>query len=97
MWPARAYFQAVVKDGAIYVLGGQDFGLEENPFCALLDQGLEPPPGLGIDPDAPCPEFIPTSQFFNDVWRSTDGVNWEQLTDTRTLDRPGGSLGGRAR
>jgi hypothetical protein len=80
-WPARAYFQAVVKDDAIYVLGGQDFGLEENPFCALLEQGLEPPPGLGIDPDAPCPEFLPTSQFFNDVWRSTDGITWEQLTE----------------
>ncbi len=44
-WPARAYFQAVVKDGMVYVIGGQDFGLEENPFCVLLDQGLEPPPG----------------------------------------------------
>ncbi|MGI9624976.1 MAG: hypothetical protein ACR2PK_19270, partial [Acidimicrobiales bacterium] len=37
--------------------------------------------GLGIDPDAPCPEFLPTSQFFNDVWRSEDGVVWEQVTD----------------
>lgn len=79
-WPARAYFQAVVMDGMIYVIGGQDFGLEENPFCALLEQGLEPPPGLGIDPDAPCPEFLPTSNFFNDVWRSPDGVTWEQMT-----------------
>jgi hypothetical protein len=81
MWPARAYFQAVVKDDAVYVIGGQDFGLQENPFCALLEQGLEPPPGLGIDPDAPCPELLPTSQFFDDVWRSTDGVTWEQMTD----------------
>ena len=80
MWAPRAYFQAVVKDDAVVVLGGQDFSLEENPFCALLEQGLEPPPGLGIDPDAPCPEFAPTSQFFNDVWSSTDGVAWEQLT-----------------
>jgi hypothetical protein len=86
MWPARAYFQAVVKDGAVYVIGGQDFGLQENPYCALLEQGLEPPPGLGIDPDAPCPEFLPTSQFFNDVWRSTDGVSWEQLTDDAPWD-----------
>jgi len=80
LWPARAYFQAVVKDDAVFVIGGQDFGLEENPFCALLEQGVEPPPGLGIDPDAPCPEFLPTSNFFNDVWRSTDGVNWEEMT-----------------
>ena len=79
-WAPRAYFQSVVNDGFIYVLGGQDFGLEENPFCALLEQGLEPPPGLGIDPDAPCPEFLPTSEFFNDVWRSADGVTWELMT-----------------
>jgi hypothetical protein len=80
-WPARAYFQAVVKGNTMFVLGGQDYGLEDNPFCALLEQGLEPPPGLGIDPDAPCPEFLPTSQFFDDVWSSTDGKSWEQLTD----------------
>jgi hypothetical protein len=80
-WPARAYFQAVVSGDTMFVLGGQDFGLEENPFCALLEQGLEPPPSLGIDPDAPCPEFLPTSQFFNDVWSSTDGASWEQRTD----------------
>ncbi|MDH3682622.1 MAG: hypothetical protein OEV40_22025 [Acidimicrobiia bacterium] len=79
-WPARAYFQAVVKDGAVFVLGGQDFGLQPNPFCALLEQGLEPPPSLGIDPDAPCPEFLPTSEFYNDVWSSTDGQTWEQMT-----------------
>jgi hypothetical protein len=80
-WPARGYFQAVVKDDMIYVIGGQDYGLEKNPFCALLEQGLEPPPGLGIDPDAPCPEFLPSSNFFNDVWRSADGITWEQVTD----------------
>ena len=79
-WPARAYFQALVKDEMIYVIGGQDFGLEPNPFCDLLEQGLEPPPGLGIDPDAPCPELLPTSNFFNDVWRSPDGITWEQVT-----------------
>ena len=80
-WPARAYFQAVVKDDMVHVIGGQDFGLQPNPFCALLEQGAEPPPGLGIDPDAPCPEFLPTSNFFDDVWRSADGIEWEQVTD----------------
>ena len=79
-WPARAYFQAVTRGDEVFVLGGQDFGLEPNPFCALLEQGLEPPAGLGIDPDAPCPEFLPTSRFFNDVWASSDGVGWEQRT-----------------
>ena len=79
-WPARAYFQVVVLQDTIFVIGGQDYGLMENPFCELLEQGLKPPPGLGIDPDAPCPEFLPTSNFFNDVWASTDGISWTQQT-----------------
>lgn len=81
IWPARSYFQALEHDGALWVLGGQDYGLMPNPFCELLAAGLEPPPGLDIDPDAPCPEFLPTSNFFNDVWRSGDrGVSWERAT-----------------
>jgi hypothetical protein len=48
-WAPRAYFQAVVKDDAMYVLGGQDFGIMSN--------------------------------FFSDVWSSTDGVEWTQLTE----------------
>lgn len=79
-FPARAYFSLVAKDDALWVIGGQDFGLEENPFCELLAQGVTPPPGLGIDPNAPCPPFLPTSQFFNDVWKSSDGITWEQVT-----------------
>lgn len=80
-WAPRAYFQAVRHGDELIVLGGQDYGLLPNPFCELLEQGLEPPPGLGIDPDAPCPEFLPTSQFFNDVWASSDGAEWRLLTD----------------
>lgn len=79
-WPARAYFQAAVKDGEIFVIGGQDYGLTDNPFCELLEQGMEPPPWIDYDPDAPCPEFLPTSAFFNDVWASADGIEWEQRT-----------------
>jgi hypothetical protein len=85
-WPARAYFQAVVKDDQIVVLGGQKYGLEPNPFCALLEKGLKPPPNLEIDPDAPCPEFLPTSDFFSDVWASPDGTTWEQLTASAAWD-----------
>lgn len=44
----RAYFQAIAHDGAMYVIGGQNF-------------------------DFP-------STFFNDVWRSKDGVTSEQTT-----------------
>jgi hypothetical protein len=61
-WPARAYFQAVTKGKYMYVLGGQDFNVFENP-----------------DPSGP--PLIPVSQFFNDVWRSRDGVTWQQMTD----------------
>lgn len=64
-WPARAYFQAVTKDGAVFVLGGQNFRVEPN-VC--------PPGVLG------CPPFVSTSDFFSDVWRSRDGVNWSRLT-----------------
>ena len=65
-WPARAYFQAVTKGGYMYVLGGQNFKLEPN----------ECPPFV-----LECPPFVSNSDFFNDVWRSRDGVHWEQMTD----------------
>ena len=63
-WPARAYFQAVTNNGYMYVLGGQNYKLEPN-FC---------PPEAEA-----CPPFISTSKFFNDVWRSIDGVKWEEM------------------
>jgi hypothetical protein len=65
-WPARAYFQAVTKGRYMYVLGGQNFKLEPND-C---------PPFV---PD--CPPFVSSSDFFNDVWRSRDGIHWKQMTD----------------
>lgn len=70
-WANRAYFQAVSQGKYMYVLGGQDFNVIANPGCAKLDL----PPGV------PCPlPDIPFSQFFNDVWRSKDGVRWERRT-----------------
>ena len=60
-WPARAYFEAVTKNGEMYVLGGQDFNVINNPA----------PVG---------PPLIAFSNFFGDVWSSTDGVNWVQKT-----------------
>lgn len=33
------------------------------------------------NPDPEGPPFITDSEFFNDVWRSRDGVNWTQMTD----------------
>ena len=68
-WPARAYFQAVTKGNAMYVLGGQNFNLVPNPGCAFL------PPGVPCDPPV-----VPASDFFNDVWRSENGRDWVRLT-----------------
>lgn len=67
-WPARAYFQALKKGGQMYVLGGQNFRLIPNPACP--------------DPRAGCAPFISASDFFDDVWRSSDGINWQSLTDS---------------
>jgi hypothetical protein len=62
-WPARAYFQAVSKGDFMYIIGGQNFNIVENP---------------GI-PD--LPPFFSQSEFFNDVWRSEDGMNWTNMTE----------------
>jgi len=68
-WPARAYFQAVTKNGHMYLMGGQNFKIIANPGCAFL------PPGV------PCtlPD-VPASDFFSDVWRSADGAHWTRMT-----------------
>ena len=71
LWKNRAYFQAVEKTGYMYIIGGQNFILEDN----------ECPP---FPTDPPCPDVVANSDFFNDVWRSNDGVNWESMT----LDAP---------
>ncbi len=68
-WPARAYFQAVTKGSAMYVLGGQNFNAIPNPGCEFL------PPGVPCDPP-----LVPVSEFFNDVWRSWNGRDWTCLT-----------------
>ena len=65
-WPARAYFRALTKGDEMFVLGGQNFLVIPNPKC--------PPPFEG------CSPFLSVSQFFNDVWSSSDGVNWTPLT-----------------
>ena len=69
MWPARAYFQALRKDDYMYIIGGQNFNIIDNPGCQYLP------------PEAPCTlPKIASSDFFNDVWRSKNGVKWEQMT-----------------
>ncbi len=66
-WPARAYFKAVSKGKYMYVIGGQNF----KPACVIE----------GIPDNSPaCPQVIPKSEFFNDVWRSKDGIQWKKMT-----------------
>ena len=48
-WPARAYHQAAVLNGKIYVFGGGN--------------------------------YVPQYSALNDVWSSTDGKRWEQVTE----------------
>ena len=71
LWRNRAYFEAVTQGSHMYILGGQNFiAIPTPPFVCTVW-----PPEQG-----PCPEFITASDFFNDVWRSPDGVNWEEMT-----------------
>ena len=85
-WSSRAYFQAVKKGRYMYIVGGQNFKLEakENP----LYPNCPPIPGCDGQP-LPCEPFIleSNSDFFNDVWRSMDGVTWTQMTDPATADQ----------
>ncbi len=65
-WPARSYHEVVVQGDRMVLLGGQNFLLDPNPACA----------GNWF-----CfPKFLSRSEFFNDVWASTDGAEWTQLT-----------------
>jgi hypothetical protein len=70
-WAARAYFQAVTRGGAMFVLGGQDFRVIDNPACQAFPPGACPPQ---------IPPQVPSSTFFNDVWRSRDGASWTRMT-----------------
>jgi hypothetical protein len=71
LWRNRAYFEAVTQGNHMYILGGQN-------FIAIPT----PPPVCDTWPSelGPCPDFITVSDFFNDVWRSTDGISWEEMT-----------------
>jgi hypothetical protein len=67
------------RAGGIAVVKGEYMymiGGEEGFIC--LELGL---PGV---PDPPCPPY------FNDVWRTKDGINWEEMTPEAEWDkRPG--------
>jgi hypothetical protein len=70
-WPARGYFGAVRQSDDLVIMGGQNFDTIPNTVpCPPI-----PSPG------PPCFPFIPRSTFFDDVWRSRDGVTWTRMTD----------------
>ena len=73
-WAKRAGGIALVKDGYMYMIGG------EEGFTCPFDPNFPPteqPPCL----DPP---------YFNDVWRTKDGVNWELVTaNAGWTPRPG--------
>jgi len=105
----RAYFQALVHDGAVYVIGGQDFKFPQSSFfndvwrstdgvtweqttaeapwvgraglmAASFDGAIYVFGGSKNDDAAIIGPAGPVREYFNDVWRSTDGVTWEQVT-----------------
>ena len=108
-WAPRAYFQAVVKGNAMYVLGGQDFGIMSNFFNDVWsstdgvswteltsDAGWEGRAGLRavtfkdeiyifggsqFDDAAIVPGEAPPRIYYNDVWKSADGMTWQEMTD----------------
>ena len=76
-WANRAYFQAVIKGSYMYIIGGQDFTLVDNPAY---------PAGCPGVPPQFCTEKFPVSQFFNDVWRSKDGIDWTKMKANEEID-----------
>lgn len=66
-WPARAYHEVVQRGQRMFLLGGQNISVVDNPACEWFQPGCGPP-------------FFQTSEFFNDVWTSVDGINWDEIT-----------------
>ena len=65
-WPARSYHEVVVQGDRMVLLGGQNFIVDPNPACAT---------------NPFCyPRVASRSEFFDDVWASTDGATWTPLT-----------------
>jgi len=71
-FPPRAYFEAVVKDNTIFVVGGQNFDVVPNPEYNPNNTTSSP--------------FIDNTIFYNDVWSSTDGIHWSLLTETASWE-----------
>ena len=119
-WAPRAYFQAVVKGNAMYVLGGQDFGIMSNFFNDVWsstdgvswteltsDAGWEGRAGLRavtfkdeiyifggsqFDDAAIVPGEAPPRIYYNDVWKSADGMTWQEMTDDAPWEPRAGAV-----
>ena len=131
-WAPRGYFQAVTKGGYIYVLGGQDFNVIENPgpvgpplisssnffsdvwrskdgvswiqmtgdagwagragLSAVAFRGEIYVMGGSFNDDSAIIGGPPERVYFNDVWKSRDGRNWVQVTETAPWAPRAGAL-----
>jgi len=132
-WPARAYFQALTLGDEIFVIGGQDFNVIDNPdpegpplisfsnfFSDIWSSadgiewtertaaaGWEGRAGLSAvvfrdeiyvlggsvnDDDAIGGPGGPPRIYFNDVWKSADGENWEMVTDSAPWEPRAGGI-----
>ena len=84
-WANRSYFQALNKGDEMFIIGGQDFNIITVPNPDFPDNCPEAPfPGA---PNPPCEPTmqVPFSQFFNDVWKSSDGINWSRIIDNQII------------
>ena len=85
-WANRSYFQALNKGDEMFIIGGQDFNIITVPNPDFPDNCPEAPfPGA---PNPPCEPTmqVPFSQFFNDVWKSSDGINWSRIIDNQIIN-----------
>ena len=84
-WANRSYFQALNKGDEMFIIGGQDFNIITVPNPDFPDNCPEAPfPGA---PNPPCEPTmqVPFSRFFNDVWKSSDGINWSRIIDNQII------------
>ena len=65
-WPERANQLTAVFDGFIWIMGGQTSAPSQTNFVADLKAGKP---------------FPPAPPILKDVWRTTDGVHWDCVTE----------------
>lgn len=83
-FPPRAYHESVIADGSIIMLGGQDYNLTLNP--KFVFDPMSSQPWIGKTDDPP---FFDNTKFFNDVWKTQDGISWDALGNAPWHPRAG--------